>query len=102
MGLALAAAVAAWTEWWLLQRTLAKRIGTVRPSLSALGRMFAAAMPAAAVARGVAWLLPEINHILEAALVVGAFAVVYGVVTLMLGLNEAKAIVRRVRGILRR
>lgn len=102
VGLALAAAVAAWTEWWLLQRSLAQRIGTVRPSLSALGRMFAAAIPAAVIARGIAWLLPEMNHVLEAAVVVGAFAVVYGVITLMLGVNEARSIVRRVRGIVGR
>ncbi len=99
VGLALAAAVAAWFEWWLLQRALTRRIGSVRPSLGALGKMFAAAISAAVAGRGVAWLLPEMNNVLEAAIVVGTFGVVYATVALVLRIQEARSILARIRRI---
>lgn len=102
VGLGLAAAVAAWAEWWLLQRSLSRRIGPVRPSGGAILRMFGAALPAAAVARGVFWVLPEMNNVIEAVVVVGAFGVVYGAITAALGLPEAVATIGRVRRILGR
>jgi putative peptidoglycan lipid II flippase len=103
VGLGLAAAVAAWFEWWLLQRSLSRRIGGVHPSGSALVRMLAAAAPAAAVGRVVAWALPATtNNVLEAVLVVGAFAAIYGIASLLLGLGEAHAALRRVRRLIGR
>lgn len=103
VGLGLAAAIAAWLEWTLLQRRLSKRLGPVRPSLAVLGRMAASALPAAAVARGLAWVLPEgLNNVLTAVVVVGAFGLVYGGIALALGLSEAHSIVGRVQRLVRR
>jgi hypothetical protein len=42
----------AWLEWWLLQRSLSQRIGSVRPPLGRWGGWRVAALPAAAVGRG--------------------------------------------------
>ncbi|HUE76567.1 MAG TPA: murein biosynthesis integral membrane protein MurJ [Longimicrobiales bacterium] len=101
VGLGLAAAASAWLEWGLLQRSLSRRIGRVRPSFTVLGKMAAAAIPAAAVARGLAWVLPAMNHVATAFLVVGSFGLVYGLLGLLLGVAEARAIVARGRGFLR-
>jgi putative peptidoglycan lipid II flippase len=101
IGLGLAAAAAAWLEWTLLQRSLSRRIGSVRPPLGVLARMLGAAIPAAVVGRAVAWALPELNNVLEAALVVSAFALVYGLVGLLLGLSEARSVLSRIRRVLR-
>ena len=102
IGLASAAAIAAWLEWWLLRRSLAPRIGTVQPRGRAVARMAAAAIPAAVAGRLVVWLLPGMSNVLEAALAVGTFGVVYFAVGRILGLREAQAFTRRLRGLLGR
>ncbi|MEJ2502917.1 MAG: murein biosynthesis integral membrane protein MurJ [Gemmatimonadota bacterium] len=103
VGLGLAAAVAAWVEWALLQRGLAERIGRVRPPAAALARMLGAAAAAAVAARAVAWALPAGTHnVMAAVLVVGAFGAVYGAAALARGLAEARSALRRVQGLLGR
>jgi putative peptidoglycan lipid II flippase len=102
VGLTGAAAVAAWLEWGLLRRRLSRELGPVRPAPSAVARMLGAALPAGVSARGVAWLLPPMSHLLEAFLVLGTFALVYGALTLLLGLGEARAMVARIRRLVAR
>ncbi|NIP80647.1 MAG: hypothetical protein GWM90_16080, partial [Gemmatimonadetes bacterium] len=82
VGLTAAAALAAWLEWWLLRRSLSRELGPVQPAGAAVARMLAAALPAAAAGRAVAWLAPELNNVLEAVLVVGVFGAIYGALTL--------------------
>ena len=101
LGLAVGAAIGAWLEWWLLKRRLVARIGAVGTGAGQLARMAAAALVAAAAARGLAALLHWTP--LPLALVVAtAFGVVYFAAARIAGLAEARtlpaALLRRVRG----
>ncbi|HEV2148870.1 MAG TPA: murein biosynthesis integral membrane protein MurJ [Longimicrobiaceae bacterium] len=102
VGLGLAASVGAWLEWILLRRRLRDRIGPVGAGLGLLTRMFAAALAGAAAGWAVRWALPEVPALLEAALVVPAFAGVYFGVGAALGLGEAGVFLRRVGRVLGR
>ena len=102
VGLALAAAVGAWLEWFLLRRYLTREIGRVTPTPGLLARSAGAALVAAIVARGVAWLLPELAPIPTALLVLGPFVLVYFGLGQLLGLPEAQSFVARFRGLLSR
>ena len=96
VGLALGGGLAGWLEWWLLRRTLRARIGKVGAGTEPLGRMFIAAVAAAAVARGLEWLLPEISPLVEGLLVLPVFGVLYFVIAARLGLDQANAVFGRV------
>ena len=102
VGLALAAAVGAWLEWFLLRRYLTREIGRVTPTLGLLARSAGAALVAAIVARVIAWLLPELAPIPTAVLVLGPFVLVYFGLGQLLGLPEAQAFVARLRGLVSR
>ena len=101
LGLAVGAAAGAWLEWWLLKRQLVAKIGTVGTGAGQLARMTVAALVAAAVARGVASLLPW-APLPTALLVAAVFGVVYFAAARVAGLAEARALpaalLRRVRG----
>ena len=100
LGLAMGAAAGAWLEWWLLKRQLVARIGAVGTGAGQLARMAVAALVAAAVARGVAELLPW-APLPTALLVAALFGAVYFAVARAVGLAEARtlpaALLRRVR-----
>lgn len=102
MGLALGGGVAAWVEWGLLRRALSNKIGAVRTGAGPLARMFAAALVAALVARGVAFFLPPLPTLLLTALILPLFGGLYFAVARLLGLQEAAAMLgrfgRRLRG----
>jgi putative peptidoglycan lipid II flippase len=98
-GLTLAAGMAAWVENWLLKRALRNRIGKVAPRHSAVIRMYAAAILAAAAAWGVRLLLPDVGPLLEAVAVLGVYGIVYfGAATLM-GLEQSGALFRRLKNL---
>jgi putative peptidoglycan lipid II flippase len=101
VGLALGAAAGAWLEWTLLYRSLRKRIGDVSAGLSHLGRMFGAALIAAAAGYAVKWAVGPLHPIIVAVLVLGTFGVVYFGVARATGLSEAKVVMdsmmRRIR-----
>jgi putative peptidoglycan lipid II flippase len=101
VGLALGAAVGAWLEWALLRTRLARRIGDIGTGASQLMRMFGAALAGAAAAHGVRWGTAALHPVLNAAVVVTTFGVVYFVLARALGLAEARAffdsVLRRIR-----
>ncbi len=111
-GLSLAAGLAAWVEWWMLRRTLSKRIGPVNPPGGPLARMFVAAALAAVVGRGGLVILPdpgplalgpiELGLIIEAIVGVTLFAATYFAVSYALRLEEVGSGVARIRALLRR
>ena len=76
VGLALGAAVGAWLEWALLRGGLTRRVGACGAGGGALTRMFGAALVAAVLSRGLASLVAW-HPLLEAAIVAGAFGIVY-------------------------
>ncbi|HSM36673.1 MAG TPA: murein biosynthesis integral membrane protein MurJ [Longimicrobiales bacterium] len=94
-GLSAAAGLAAWGEWFLLRRTLSRRIGVVRPDPAGLVRMLAAALAAALAARGASLVLPAFSVFLRSLLVLGVFGVVYLGAAYALGLQEARSLLGR-------
>jgi putative peptidoglycan lipid II flippase len=102
IGLTASAGMAAWIEFAMLRRALARRVGRVKLAPSFLGRLWISGLTAAIA--GVAchlYLAPLIvphlpfRHISEAILVSGAFGLVYFTAAILLGINEARATLRR-------
>lgn len=99
VGLGLGAGLAAWVEWWLDRRSLQRLVGPVSAGAGALARMFAAALIAAAAARGLAALLPATHHPFFIGLgVIALYAAVYFAVAHALGLRDATAAFLRLVG----
>ncbi len=103
VGLALGSGVGAWVEWYLLKRSLRGRIGAVGAGAGPLGRMFIAALVGAALAWGMRILLPnDLPTLITGVLVLGVYGATYFVVAAALGLDQAGAIFRRIKGMLGR
>jgi len=99
LGLAGAAALGAWIEWIWLRRRLGAVLGAVGLGFGLGARMLAAALVAAAAARGVdSWLAVQ-SPLLTGVLVAAVFGVVYLGSARLLGLDEARALIG---GVLRR
>ena len=95
-GLTASAGIAGWVEFYLLRRAITQRIGpTVLPRGVQL-RLWAAALLAAAAGWGVMTLLAHTGATLRGGFALIVFAIVYGFVTLALGVPEARAIAARV------
>lgn len=94
VGLALGAALAAWTEWALLRRRLEARIGAVGTGARALVRIGGAALAAAAAGHAVRLALGDLPPLPAAFLVAAAFGAVYLLAARALGLDEAAAFTR--------
>ena len=99
VGLALGGGIAAWVEWALLKRALRRRIGAVGARGSAVARMFAAALAAAAAGWGVKLLADGVGPEIQAALVFTAFGAVYFVAAGILRLEQSDAVFRRLRNL---
>lgn len=99
VGLALGTGVGAWVEWALLKRALRNRIGGVGAGAGPLMRMFGAALAGAGAGWLMRLLLPEETHIfLRGVLILGVFGAVYFGVAAALGLSQAGALFRRIKG----
>lgn len=96
-GLALGAGIAAWVEWYMLRRTLSKRIGKVGARLSEYAKMFTAALAGAAAGWGVKVVLPVTSPLIQAVVVLGVYGLVYFVVAAAVGLEESATLLRRVK-----
>ena len=95
-GLTASAGIAGWIEFLLLRSRLNRRIGSTGLPASYVGRLWAAAIAAAVAAvlihRGVG----SLHRFVLGAAVLGAFALVYGALTLALRIPEAQGLVNRV------
>jgi putative peptidoglycan lipid II flippase len=84
-------------EFVLLRRAINARIGPTGIGASALARLWGASL----VAGGAGWAIYRLAagspHLVRGITAISVFAVVYGVVTLLLGVPEARALVARVR-----
>jgi putative peptidoglycan lipid II flippase len=101
-GLTASAGVAAWVEFALLRRGIARRIGECHVAKGVLPRLWISAALATAVALGIKHLLPPLHPILRALLVLAPFGVTYIAATRALGVAEASAVLGRARRLLRR
>jgi putative peptidoglycan lipid II flippase len=97
-GITIASAIATMTEFWLLRRGLERKIGRVRLPAGLLARLWGTAFAAAAAGWGVFVIVDEkIGPLLRAVFVLLPFAVVYFGGTLLLGVAQARDLLRRVQ-----
>ncbi|MEP6572732.1 MAG: murein biosynthesis integral membrane protein MurJ [Gemmatimonadota bacterium] len=94
-GLTASAGIAGWVEFFLLRRTLNRRLGDTGLETAYQIRLWAAALLGAVFGLGVERLLPAVHPIVEALFVLGAFGGVYLAVTLLLRVPEARALLAR-------
>jgi len=91
-------ALSGWVELFLLRRTLSRRIGAAELP----GWFLAKLWTSAAAAAGVAWVIKlalpsEGSPVLRGVFTLGPYSVVYLGLTLLVGLPQARGLLRRVR-----
>jgi putative peptidoglycan lipid II flippase len=96
-GLTASAGIAGWLEFVLLRRTISARIGKTGIPRDALLKMWVAGLAAGAVGWGVEQLITPAHQMVRGAAALAAFAVVYGLATLLLRVPEATALASRVK-----
>jgi putative peptidoglycan lipid II flippase len=97
-GLTASAGVAGWVEFYLLRRTLARRIGAIRLPTDYLARLWASAAAAAGAAWAIKLALPALPPLLLGILTLGPYGLGYIGITLLLGVPEARGLLRRIAG----
>jgi putative peptidoglycan lipid II flippase len=95
VGLTMTAGIASWIEFILLRRSLNRRIGRTNLAWGYLARLWLAALLAAAIGWGLRNLFRNHSPILLAILVLLPFGIVYFTATLLFGVAEARAILKR-------
>jgi len=96
-GLTASAGVAGWVEFLLLRRTLGSRIGSTGLAAGLLAKLWTAAALGAALAwLGLLW-LPALHPVPMAVLVLGAYGATYFLVASLLGIEEARTLLSRLR-----
>jgi putative peptidoglycan lipid II flippase len=96
VGLTVSAGIAGWVEFYLLRRAITARIGPTSLPPGALIRLWGAGLTAGAAGFAVMRVLTTSHHMIRGIAALGTFAVLYGAVTMALGVPEAKAIASRV------
>ncbi len=94
-GLTASAGLAGWVEFFLLRRTLARRIGAIELPRRFLPRLWTSAAVAAAVAFGIKVILPPMSPVLTGGLTLGPYCMIYLGLTLALGVPQAQGLLRR-------
>lgn len=97
VGLTASAGIAGWLEFLLLRHFLTARIGPTGIPRAALARLWAAGLPAGVVGWGVMTLVTPAHQMIRGVAALAVFAAVYGLLTLALGVPEARALVGRLR-----
>ena len=83
-------------EFFLLRRTLARRIGAIELPRLFLPRLWLSAAIAAAAAFGIKIVLPPMHPLLLGGLTLGPYCAIYLGLTLVLGVSQAQGLLRRV------
>ena len=96
-GLTVSAGMAAWVELLLLRSRLHPRIGRTGLPLSFVASLWGIAVVSAAVAFAIKIAIAGAHRFLYAAVVLGAFGLLYVGLTWVAGVPESRALVRRVR-----
>ena len=96
-GLTISAGVSSWVEFALLRKSLNMRIGQTGLPSEYLIKAWVVALPAAAIARGIKFLLAQhLQRILLAAVVLGIYGGLYFLGMYLLAVPEAKSLFTRV------
>lgn len=97
VGLTLSAGLAGWVEFLLLRRALQARIGSTALPSHYPAKIWAAAL----CASGAGWAAGRYIHFgfrwLNLGAILGAFGVIYALITLLAGIPEARSLLRRRR-----
>jgi putative peptidoglycan lipid II flippase len=96
-GLTLSAGIAGWVEYWLLRRTLNRRIGRTGLGASFTARLWIAASAAAAAAWAARLAIGVQQPLIAAGLILGAYGAVYFAAAWLLRIAEVRAVLRRFR-----
>jgi putative peptidoglycan lipid II flippase len=94
-GLAAGTGIAAWLEWTLLRRALKRRVGDASAG-AVLLRLVLAAVIAAALARGLLFVLPPLPRLLALLVALAPFGVAYFGLASLFGVDEVKSAVSRI------
>jgi putative peptidoglycan lipid II flippase len=94
-GLTASAGVAGWVETLLLRRTLNARIGPTGLPAAFVMKLWMSALAGAAVAWAVKLAIPAVHPIVGALLILTPYGVVYFALTVLLGVPEGMAVIRR-------
>jgi putative peptidoglycan lipid II flippase len=94
-GLTAAAGLAAWVEFFLLERGLRGRLGRTGIGAGRLTRLWGAALVGAVAGVAVQLVLPAMHPVLRAVAVLLPFGMGYLTLTYLLGVPESRAILRR-------
>jgi len=94
-GLTASAGIAGWIEFALLRGSLNRRIGRTGLSLTYVSKLWFAAAVGAAVGWAIKLLIGVRHPVIVAALVLLPYGITYFAISSLLGLNEAKAVIRR-------
>jgi putative peptidoglycan lipid II flippase len=95
-GLTASAGIAGWAEMLMLRRTMNVRIGKTGLPAAYVVRLWGAALAGAAVAWGIKAWLPELHPVVAAVLILGPYGLVFGGMTLALGIPEASMLISSV------
>ncbi|HEV2879966.1 MAG TPA: murein biosynthesis integral membrane protein MurJ [Pyrinomonadaceae bacterium] len=94
-GLTVASGMAGWVEFFLLRRTLNRRIGRTGLSFAYISKLWLAAFLSAAIAWGIKLLVGRRHPFLLAALVLIPYGLLYFAITTLFKLPEARTVVGR-------
>jgi putative peptidoglycan lipid II flippase len=94
-GLTVASGTAGWVEFFLLRRTLNRRIGRTGLPFAYISKLWLAALLSAAVAWGIKLLIGRRHPLLLAALVLVPYGLLYFAITTLFKLPEARIVVSR-------
>ncbi|MCP9496502.1 MAG: murein biosynthesis integral membrane protein MurJ [Pyrinomonadaceae bacterium MAG19_C2-C3] len=100
-GLTAASGLAGWVEFYLLRRTLNRRIGHTGLDFDFTAKLWLAAILAAALGYGLKIVCRPLHPILAAAFVLGSYGVTYFAITAALRLPESRQVLGRVLRVLR-
>lgn len=96
-GLTASAGIAGWVEFFLLRRTLNRRIGATGLPASLVARLWTSAVVAAGAAWVLKLLLGERHRIVFGALILGTYGVAYFALTYLMRVEECSGLLRRLR-----
>lgn len=100
-GLTAASGLAGWVEFYLLRRTLNRRIGHTGLDFNFTAKLWFAAIVAAALGYGLKIVYRPFHPILAAALVLGSYGITYFTITAALRLPESRQVFNRALRVLR-
>ncbi len=96
VGLTASAGMAGWVEFLLLRRAITARIGPTGIPPMRLARMWASGLAAGAAGWGVMHAMNPSRQTMRGVAALATFALVYGMVSVLLGVPEAKGLMHRV------